>query len=69
MYDYQTKISLKSGGGRAGMNWFELQDDLIDETIFSSASDSLQITTSLKLAKIWEGSRNSLIRFKVGLIL
>ena len=65
MYEYDTQLFLKSGGGRDGVTWFESDDRVLDETMFSSASDAFKITTSIKAAKIWMGNENSFIRFKV----
>lgn len=65
VYEYQTQLSLKSGGGREGVNWFEFDDKHLNEGIFSSESDSVRITTNVRIAKVWTGKEYSLLRFKV----
>ena len=65
VYKYETQLSLKSGGGSEGVKWFESDDKLLDKTLFSSAADSFKITTNVKIANLWMGRENSLIRFKV----
>ena len=65
VYEYQTQLSLKSGGGREGINWFEFDDKHLTEDIFSSESDSIGITTNVRIAKVWTGNEYSLLRFRV----
>ena len=70
VYDYETKISLKTGGQHEdGLGWFEMDEKLINETVFSSSSDTFKVASTLKVAKVWTGNHNSLIRFKVNIIL
>ena len=42
-----------------------MDENLIDETLYKIASDSLYLTGKVKVAKIWTGKKKSLIRFQV----
>ena len=65
-YNYESEIFLKSKDGHDGQSkWPEINDNSIDEDIYNFASNSLKISSSVKAAKIWNGDKSSLIRFKV----
>ena len=66
IYNYETKISVKTGGQHEdGLEWFDMDEKLIDDNVFSSASDTFKVASTVKVVKVWTGNHNSLIRFKV----
>ena len=68
VYNYDTKIFQKSGGGREGVHHIKLDEKKIDENFYKIASDSISVSGSVKVAKIWSSTESSLVRFQVGIL-
>ena len=68
VYNYDTKIFQKSGGGPEGVHHIKLDEKKIDENLYKKASDSIRVSGSVKVARIWSSTESSLVRFQVGIL-
>ena len=68
VYGYETKLFQKSGGGPEGVHHIKLDEKEIDENLYKKASDSIRVSGSVKVARIWSSIESSLVRFQVGIL-
>ena len=68
VYNYETKLFQKSGGGPEGVHHIKLDEKKIDENLYKKASDFIRVSGSVKVARIWSSTESSLVRFQVDIL-
>ena len=68
VYNYETKLFQKSGGGPEGVHHIKLDEKKIDEDLYKKAADTIRVSGSVKVARIWSSAESSLIRFQVDIL-